>query len=74
VTELANERLRQLLSAFLDAVKEGKEHGAPAGVMYAAMMGEISLEQFESIMGALVALKCIRKQGHLYFWLADLPR
>jgi hypothetical protein len=57
---------------FIDAVKDGGDHGAPAGVMYAAVCDKISLTQFEQIMDALVRMKKVRKRGDLYFWLADL--
>ena len=64
--------LHLALQGILDAVKEGGDHGAPGGVLYSALMGKISLAQFEQIMNVLVRMKKVRKQGQLYFWLADL--
>jgi hypothetical protein len=47
--------LRLIVSATVDAVKAAGPSGAPAGVLYAAMMGHgCKLSQFESLMGALV--------------------
>lgn len=64
--------LRLLLATFIDAVKAGGTIGAPAGVMYAAVCDKITLAQFNQIMGALVTAGKVRKQGDLYFYVADL--
>jgi hypothetical protein len=64
--------LIELLQLFIDAAKTGGSVGAPGGVMYSAVCDKISLQQFQSIMNTLVRLKKVRKQGDLYFWLADL--
>jgi hypothetical protein len=55
-----------IANALYDTVRDSPD-GAPAGPMYAAVMGIISLNQFESIMGALVRDGYIRKSGHVYF-------
>jgi hypothetical protein len=67
-----NEAQRQLLKAVCDAViasvKAAGPLGAPGGVLYAALMSYgIRLEQFESLMGALVNCKKLTKRGELYF-------
>jgi hypothetical protein len=60
--------LKAVCDAIIATVRETGAMGAPAGTMYAAMMGHgVSLENFEKIMGGLVAAKMLRKQGHLYF-------
>lgn len=64
--------LRALCEMFIEAVKAGGELGAPAGVMYAAVMDKISLAQFEQVMSALVAMGKVRKCGHLYHFVSDL--
>jgi hypothetical protein len=64
--------LRLALQVILDAVKEGGNRGAPGGVLYAALIGRISLQQFEQMMAALVKMGKLRKSGDLYFWVADL--
>jgi hypothetical protein len=68
---LQREAVRRLADCFIDAVKEGGERGAPAGVLYAAVLGTISLAQFNQIMAALVKAGRLRKDGDLYFHVAD---
>ena len=63
----ATEGMRQVLAIFLEAVKAGGEHGAPAGHMYAALQDCVSLDQFNAIMGVLVKAGKVRKRGDLYF-------
>ena len=62
----------QMLRAFVEAVKAGGDLGAPAGVLYAAVLDKVSLEQFSTIMSALVAAGKVRKSGQRYFYVADL--
>ncbi len=64
--------LRQLASMFIEAVKTAGTTGAPAGVMYAAVVDKLSLHQFEQIMSGLVRAGYVRKSGDLYFHLRDL--
>ncbi len=60
--------LSQLIDAIVEAVKESKEHGAPGGILYAALMGHgFGLEEFEILMKVAVATKRIYKKGDLYF-------
>jgi hypothetical protein len=59
--------LQAVAKMFIDAVKEAGSLGAPAGVMYAAVMGKLSLSQFEQIMSGLVRAGKLRKEGDLYF-------
>jgi hypothetical protein len=55
-------------SAILEAVKAGGDHGAPGGVIYAALMTQgCTLEQYEGLMGALVRAGRLRRSGELYF-------
>lgn len=63
--------LKKVVTAIVDSVKEMGVQGAPAGQLYAALMAtDISLEQFETIMGSLVRVKLLRKSGNLYFALS----
>jgi hypothetical protein len=65
--------LVMMCQGFLDAIKEaGRDVGVPGGLLYAAIMDKISLAQFEQIMGALVSLGKVRRQGDLYFFVADM--
>lgn len=64
----ANQALKAVCDAVLASVKAAGSLGAPAGTLYAALMAYgCTLEQFESIMGALVRIGMLKKRGHLYF-------
>jgi hypothetical protein len=64
--------IRIVCGAIVDAVKEAGDLGAPGGVLYSVLQGSISLAQFEQLMGALVSTGKLRRDGDLYYWLADL--
>lgn len=67
-----NELMLKALQALVDAVKEGGDFGAPGGVMYAALMGSLTLQQFETMMRVLVSQGFLRKQGDLYYFVRDV--
>lgn len=67
-----NQMLRALLQTFVDAVKVGGAHGAPGGILYAAVMDKMNLQQFETCMNVLVNTGCLRKSGQLYYFVRDL--
>lgn len=59
--------LKVIAEAVIETVKEAGPQGAPAGVLYAALMTTgMNLEQFERLMGILVEVGKVRKQGQLY--------
>lgn len=67
----ADERSR-ILSLIADAIVEvvqaAEPHGAPGGVLYAALMPfGCTLHQFETIMRVLISIGRLRKAGELYF-------
>jgi hypothetical protein len=64
--------IRIVCGAIVDAVKETGDLGAPGGVLYAVLQGNLSLAQFEQIMGALVRTGKLLREGDLYHWVADL--
>ena len=64
--------LRAILCVMLDTVKEMGAQGAPAGVMYAAVCGRMNLNQFNAVMGALESAGKVRKEGFVYYFVADL--
>lgn len=64
--------LRAIAAMFIDAVKEGGDLGAPAGVLYSAVLDKLTLHQFEQIMAGLVRANKLRRSGDLYYWVADL--
>lgn len=62
--------LALIAAAVLDAVAAAGPTGAPAGVLYAAMMARgCTLSQFESLMGALVGIGKLTHdaKAHLYY-------
>lgn len=60
--------LRAICEAIIDAVAAAGTHGAPAGVLYAALMAYgFTLEKFQNYMGALVSAGKLRQEGNLYF-------
>jgi hypothetical protein len=60
--------LKMIADAVIDSVKAAGSLGAPGGVLYAALMAHgCTLEQFESIMSALVQAGKLTQRGHLYF-------
>lgn len=60
--------LKLVVSATLDAIRAAGPDGAPAGVLYAALMAHgCTLSQFESLMSALVRTGKARQAGLLYF-------
>ena len=59
--------LQAVVAAILDAIRAAGPTGAPAGVLYAALMAQgCTLNQFESLMGALCRAGKVRQNGHLY--------
>jgi hypothetical protein len=58
--------LRRIAEAITATVNENPL-GAPRGVMYAAVMAHLSLDQFEAIMRVLVEAGRITKRGDCYF-------
>ena len=64
--------VREAGKALVATVKEMGAGGAPSGPMYAALMGKLSLNQYEVIMGTLVKHGYLRKEGHVYYFVKDL--
>ena len=67
--------LRAIVGGIIETVKAAGDLGAPAGPMYAALMGHgCTLNQFQQIMGALVRTNKLRTNGSgtLYWHVADL--
>lgn len=59
--------LKLLCDCVIEAVEAAGDHGAPGGVMYAAFMGYMNLDQFNQLMAALVTAGKVIKRGQLYF-------
>ena len=59
--------LRAIAEMFIGAVKAAGDHGAPSGPMYAAVMSQMSLHQYQQIMAGLCRAGKLRVDGDLYF-------
>ena len=56
-----------ICNALLEVVQESGANGAPAGVMYAALMGTMSLNQFMGCMNILEKAGKVRREHHCYY-------
>jgi hypothetical protein len=60
--------LRIIAKAVLDGVRAAGDRGAPAGVLYAALMHwGCTLNQFTGIMAGMVKAQIVRQDGLIYF-------
>ena len=59
--------VRKVAWAIISTVKDAGEQGAPAGVLYAAMMDKMPLDTFEAIMAICVAAHKLRKSNNVYY-------
>lgn len=57
--------IQDIAFAIFDAIKESGDAGIPSGHLYAALMGKMSLDQYNMFIGALVANKKITNSNHL---------
>lgn len=66
-TDAEAHALRLLVLASLEAIAAAGPAGIPAGLLYAVLMTQgCTLNQFESLMAALVTTGKVRKQGQVY--------
>jgi hypothetical protein len=66
----AVQALRLICDAIIETVKKAGESGVPGGVIYTALMTQgCTMQQYEEIMGGLVAVGKLTKRGNLYFAL-----
>lgn len=56
----------QLVRAVAEAVRECGR--APEGTLYAALMGRMDLQAFNSMVAMLVRTGLVRKEGHELIW------
>jgi len=66
---MTKEQVRALIDfadALLEAVTAMGDRGMPAGHLYAAVMGHMSLEQSQAIMRVLVKAGKVTHSGHVY--------
>ena len=72
LTTTQREAVSALVNATLDGIKAAGDMGAPAGVLYAALSAHgCRLSQFESLIGALIRLGRVRRDGDLLFVVGE---
>lgn len=59
-------RMLNIARVVAETVREVGE--APSGPIYAALMGVVSLSEYEAVVSMLVRAKVIAKRGHLLVW------
>jgi hypothetical protein len=57
----------QIVKAIADAIRELKE--VPSGHLYARLMGNLTLQQYEEVIQVLVRAKVITVKNHLITWI-----
>jgi hypothetical protein len=58
--------LIQIVQAIADTIKELKE--VPSGVLYAHLMGKMSLDNYQYIIGILKESGKVKESNHLLSW------
>lgn len=59
----------QLCKALIETIREAGPMGAPSGHMYAALMDEISLEQYQQIMAICKSTGLVEERGHCFYYV-----
>lgn len=63
--------LRAIVTAVMGTIEDAGALGAPSGVLYAALSAHgCSLEQFSSLMAALVRSGRVRQTANVYYYTA----
>jgi hypothetical protein len=70
MTAVQQQAVSKVLEAIQDAIKAGGSLGAPAGVIYSALMGVMNLSTFNAIIDAWVISGKVRKEANLLYWIA----
>ena len=70
MTTMTKEQIKaalELIVAIGDVIRELKE--VPSGHLYARVMNNLTLEQYESIINQLIRAKLVRKSNHVLYWI-----
>lgn len=68
LTSQQQANLNTIVRAVVESVNSAGPLGAPGGHLYAALMSQgCTLNQFESLMSALIRAGKVTKQGECYF-------
>lgn len=63
--EQKRKAIQDIAFAIFSAIKEAGEAGIPSGHLYAALMGKMTLDQYNQFIEALVNTGKITNNGHL---------
>jgi len=55
----------QLVNAIAEAIAEAGSRGIPSGHLYAALMGKMTLAQFEALISLAVKAGKVKREGFL---------
>ena len=58
--------VQYIAASIIDAVSQADAMGAPGGVLYAAIMDKLTLDQFNQITGALISKQLLTRTGERY--------
>lgn len=65
--EKALEAIKHLITIILDTLKDAGDDGFPSGHLYAALMGVIRLDQYQTLIEQLKRRKIIRESNHVLY-------
>lgn len=64
-TEQQRRAVQEIAFAIFDSIKAAGAQGIPSGHLYAALMGKMTLDQYNMFIGALTKNGYITNTGHL---------
>jgi hypothetical protein len=67
MTDIQSRAAALVVRAIIETIDEMGSQGAPLGIMYAALMGRISYENFMTCIDALVNAGVIRVSNHVAY-------
>ena len=59
----------EIMDTVIDCVKLGGDMGVPSGHVYAALMGTMSIETYERMIGLLIEAKRIKRSNHVLYYV-----
>lgn len=64
-TEQRRQKIQEIAYVIYDIIKSSGDKGIPSGHLYAALMGKMTLDQYNLFIGALAANGKITNHNHL---------
>lgn len=74
LNEMTRKAVLGIVGALYSALLEAGEAGVPAGHLYAACMCHLKLDQFQTIMDAIVMSGRAQRRGHVYYATVHQPK